>query len=77
MMKRVMATAIAFATVAGAIGTASAHSPRQKGIEQIDTYGNVTVVRPQPNDVWIGNELAGRDPDPNVRLQLLRDFGNL
>jgi hypothetical protein len=28
-----------------------------------------------PNDVWVGNDFAGRGPDPNVRLELRRTFG--
>jgi hypothetical protein len=28
-----------------------------------------------PNDVWVGNELAGRDSDANVRLELRHTFG--
>lgn len=30
-----------------------------------------------PHDVWVGNELAGRDTDPNVRLELRRTYGSI
>lgn len=29
------------------------------------------------DNVWVGNEFAGRDSDANVRLQLRRDFGSI
>lgn len=78
MKNRFMATAFVAATVLTAIAaSANAHPDNRKSITQVDSYGKVTVVRPNPNDVWVGNELAGRDPDANVRLQLRRDFGNL
>ncbi|MBX9568340.1 MAG: hypothetical protein K2X77_05560 [Candidatus Obscuribacterales bacterium] len=28
-------------------------------------------------EVWVGNEFAGRDTDPNVRLELRRTYGNI
>ncbi len=27
-------------------------------------------------EVWVANELVGRDTDPNVRLELRRTYGN-
>ena len=29
-----------------------------------------------PNDVYVGDQRIGADPDPNVRFQLLRDYGS-
>ena len=29
-----------------------------------------------PNDVFVGDQRIGADPDANVRLQLRRDFGS-
>lgn len=29
------------------------------------------------DEVWVGNELAGKDTDANVRLEIRRTFGNL
>jgi hypothetical protein len=29
-----------------------------------------------PNDVTMGGKSIGQDPDPNVRLQMRRDFGS-
>jgi hypothetical protein len=31
----------------------------------------------QIEEVWVGNEFVGRDTDPNVRLELLRTYGQL
>lgn len=77
MKNRCAAALIVAATAATAlVGSASAHPVNQKTVKKVDGYGQVTIVRTDPNDVWVGNELAGRDPDANVRLQLLRDFGN-
>ncbi len=28
-------------------------------------------------EVWVGNEFAGRDTDPNVRLDLRRTYGDI
>jgi hypothetical protein len=27
-----------------------------------------------PNDVWCGGVYLGSDPDPNIRLQILKDY---
>ena len=29
-----------------------------------------------PNEVIVGGKVIGADPDPNVRLQLRRDYGS-
>jgi hypothetical protein len=78
MIKRIVATAIvAVAAGTAIVASAGAHPVKWNGITHVDSSGKVTVTRPQPNDVWVGNELAGRDPDANVRLEILRTLGNL
>lgn len=76
MNRYVAAIVVAATAVTAFTATANAHPINQKRISLIDSYGHVTVVNPNPNDVWVGSELAGRDPDPLVRLELLRTFGN-
>ena len=62
-------TAIAATTVlaVGVMATMPA-SAQQRITQPAQTIMN-------PNDVWVGNDFAGRDADPNVRLELRRTFG--
>jgi len=78
MIKRIMATAIVAATAGMTIvATASAHPVTSSGVPQVDSNGTITLTRPQPNDVWVGNEFVGRATDWHVRYELLRTYGNL
>lgn len=62
-------TAIAAATVLtiGVMATMPA-SAQQRNTQPAHTIMN-------PNDVWVGKDFAGRDPDPNVRLEIRRTYG--
>jgi hypothetical protein len=35
-----------------------------------------SAIAPSPNDLTMGGKSIGQDPDPNVRLQMRRDFGS-
>jgi len=61
-------TAVAVLTV-GVMATMPA-SAQQRIAQPTHTIMN-------PNDVWVGNEFAGRDTDANVRLEIRRTFGNI
>jgi hypothetical protein len=52
---------------------------RLKAKAPSDAFGSIgyrvgTPVGRSSTDVWSGVFFVGRDPDPNIRFQLLRDF---
>jgi hypothetical protein len=52
---------------------------RFKAMVRSDAYGSIGYRAGTPfgwssSDVWSGVFYVGRDPDPNIRFQLLRDF---
>jgi hypothetical protein len=79
--KIVFATSVALGTLAAA-GAAYAQSPRYPaGPEVYDTqanprYGFGPRVTAQPGDVISGNRQIGRDPDPFIRDQMLREYNS-
>ncbi|MGB7778281.1 MAG: hypothetical protein WBL77_16520 [Pseudolabrys sp.] len=79
--KIVLATSVALGTLVAA-GTAYAQPPRyQAGPEVYDAqanprYGFGPRVTAQPGDVISGNRQIGRDPDPFIRDQMLREYNS-
>ena len=79
--KIVLVTSVALGTLAAA-GAAYAQPPRyQAGPEVYDAqanprYGFGPRVTAQPGDVISGNRQIGRDPDPFIRDQMLREFNS-
>jgi len=78
---KVFLTALAFATAVAAPAlartTANGHMfLRVPGVYG-DAYGLAAgrVLAPAPYDVYVNGQFAGRDPDPNVRLEISRTFG--
>lgn len=69
MFTKTLATlSVAFVlAISGASFIATAADAHQRPANQ--------TVRMQ--EVWVGNEFAGRDSDPNVRLDLRRNYGNI
>lgn len=76
-----LATSVAFGTLLAA-EAAYAQPPRYQAVPEaydaqanpIYGFGPRTTV--QPGDVVSGNRVIGRDPDPAVRDQLLRDYNS-
>jgi hypothetical protein len=65
-------TALAVALTAASFGV-------MFGVSAADAHPvkRTPVVQHMSDEVWIGNELAGKDVDENVRLEIRRTFGNL
>lgn len=65
-MKRALIVASALALFASPVVAqkSSPETAKQPTIEKAQPKG--------PNDVWCGGVYLGSDPDPNVRLQLLK-----
>jgi len=77
--KIALATSVALATLIAA--EAANAQPRHQSGEAYDAqvnpnYGFGPRVTIQPNDAVTGNRVIGRDPDPFVRDQLLREYGS-
>jgi hypothetical protein len=75
--KLALATSVALATLITA--QAASAQPRHQLPEAYDAqanpnYGFGPSVGIQPNDVISGSRQIGRDPDPFVRDQLLREY---
>jgi hypothetical protein len=49
-------------------------APEAYNVQANPNYGFGPRVKVQPTDVVSGNRVIGRDPDPFVRNQLLREF---
>jgi hypothetical protein len=80
--KMALATSVALATlfVAEGANAQAAYAQRDRG-EAYDAQVNPNYrygprVHVQPNDVTSGHSVIGRDPDPFVRNQLLREFNS-
>jgi hypothetical protein len=77
--KMALAISVALAPLIAA-EAASAQTQRvQAASEAYDAeanpnYGFGPRVTVQPNDVVSGNKVIGRDPDPSIRNQLLREY---
>ena len=75
-MKRI----VLVASVVGlfAIDAAAAGSkPQRKPPAAAAARAQIMPARPavDPYAVYVGGTYAGRDPDPNIRAQLIREFG--
>ena len=75
--KMALATSVALVTLIGA--EAASAQRLQTASEAYDAeanpnYGFGPRVTVQPNDVVSGNKVIGRDPDPSIRNQLLREY---
>jgi hypothetical protein len=79
--KIVLATSVALGTLVAA-GAAYAQPPRYHAAPEVyDTQGNPRYgfgprVTAQPGDVISGNRQIGRDPDPFIRDQMLREYNS-
>jgi hypothetical protein len=77
--KLALATSVALTPLVAA-QAAYAQSPRhQVAAEAYDAqanpnYGFGPRVKVQRNDIVTGNEVIGRDPDPSIRNELLREY---
>jgi hypothetical protein len=67
-----LATSVALVSVVAA-GAAYA-APQAYNAESNQNYGFGPRVTVHPNDVVTGNRVIGRDPDPSIRDQLLREY---
>jgi hypothetical protein len=75
--KMALATSVALATLLAA--EAASAQRLQTASEAYDAesnphYGFGPRVTVQPNDVVSGHSVIGRDPDPSIRNQLLREY---
>jgi hypothetical protein len=77
--KMALATSVALATLIAAEAASAQTRRHQAAPEAYDAeanphYGFGPRVTVQPNDVVSGHSVIGRDPDPSIRNQLLREF---
>jgi hypothetical protein len=74
--KLALATSVALATLftAQAASAQPRHQPQAYDAQANPNYGFGPPVGVQPNDVISGSRQIGRDPDPFVRDQLLREY---
>ena len=69
---KIFLTAVAFATLVASPAFAASHKHAVQTASAINgAYSSYAAAPGQ--DVVVGDEFIGRDPDANVRLQLLRD----
>ena len=79
--KVALATSVALATLLAA-EAASAQPPRHPaGPQAYDAqanpnYGFGPRVTVQPGDVVSGDRVIGRDPDPSIRNEMLREYNS-
>jgi hypothetical protein len=73
-------TALSFQGPASARNSAAAHASSRAihRLQATDAFGSVNAptgpsIGPSSGGVFFGGRTLGRDPDPNVRLELLRD----
>ncbi len=79
--KMALATSVALATLISAEAASAQPLRHQAAPEAYDTqanpnYGFGPRVTVQPNDVVSGDRVIGRDPDPSIRDQLLREYNS-
>lgn len=79
--KVALATSVALATLIAAEAASAQPRGYRAAPEAYDAqanpiYGFGPPVAVQPNDVISGNRVIGRDPDPFVHDQLLRDYNS-
>ncbi len=72
-MKRLLLVTAAAALLAAPVFAQTQPAPKAKA-----TTGQTTAPKAAPghgaNDVWCGGVYLGSDPDPAVRLQMLKDY---
>jgi hypothetical protein len=83
-MKKIFLAIAALALVASPVFAQSKSDSSAAPVikqQQPTTTGQAAQPQPKaapairgPNDVYCGSEYVGTDPDPAVRLQMLRDF---
>ncbi len=73
MKRLLLLTAAAALLAAPVFAQAQQQAPKPKA-----TTGQSTAPKAAPghgaNDVWCGSEYVGSDPDPAIRLQMLREW---
>ena len=77
--KVALATSVALATLIAAEAASAQPSRHPAAPEAYDTqanpvYGFGPRVTVQPGDVLSGDRVIGRDPDPSIRDELLREY---
>jgi hypothetical protein len=76
-MKKLALAAAALATLVAAPAFAqyqSTYAPRHVGMDRLAGVRAQALPSVGGNAVIVDGQYAGSDPDPNVRLQLQRDF---
>ncbi len=68
-MKRLLLLATAAALLAAPVYVQAQQAAKPKA-----TTGQQAPAVKGPNDVWCGGVYLGSDPDPTVRMQILRDY---
>jgi hypothetical protein len=79
-MKKTLIATLALATLAAspAFAASSTHRLRHAATALDNIYASEPgYVSQNPNTVVFGNTVVGQDPDPNIRLQMIRDPGSL
>lgn len=79
-MKKVLIATLALATLVAspAFAQSNAHRVRHAASTLDDVYASEPgYVALNPNVVVFENTIVGQDPDPNIRLQMIRDPGSL
>ena len=70
MRIRVLAVAL-IASVALAAPVEAASKKRKKAVQRENP--SAVQSKPHPHDVYLSGELVGRDPDPFIRLMIMRN----
>ena len=73
-MKLELVAAVAAALLVGGVAEA-AHKQRPKHRNTAVTTQPAAGTSADPYTVYVAGTYAGRDPDPNIRAQLIREFG--
>jgi hypothetical protein len=61
------------ASVALAAPAEAAAKKRKKEMHRAPVTESYSYTRPHPHDVYFAGEYVGRDPDPNIRLFMIRN----
>ncbi len=72
-MKRLLLVGAAAALLAAPVFAQTQQSAKPKATTGQATQQKAPAVK-GPNDVWCGGVYLGSDPDPAVRMQILRDY---
>ena len=71
-MKSIVLLTAAFSLVVAGITGAAAKSRKYS---RPAAAPRIAALHADPYAVYVGGTYAGRDPDPNIRAQLIREFG--